>query len=93
MPKDGEGSDSAAKTEHAAKGRYWDHFNNSGKFHANLTKGDFTLRARFVQDRFEEPFRNLSSPPTTNTSDTYWLENYMFIQPEIVHKIRRRQQY
>jgi len=89
VPKGGEGPRDAASTkaEHAAPGRYWDHFNDSGKFHANLTKGDFTLRARYVQDRFEEPFRNNASPVVVNNSDVYWLENYMFIQPEITKKL------
>lgn len=87
IPRGGEGSDAAAKTEHATEGRFWDHFNRSGKFQANLSKGDFTLRARYVQDRFEEPFRNAVSPTVVNTSDVYWLENYTFIQPEITKKL------
>ena len=89
VPRDGEGprNTNATKTEHAGDGRYWDHFDNAGKFHANLTKGDFTLRARYVQDRFEEPFRNDVTPPVVNTSDVYWLENYWFIQPEITKRL------
>jgi outer membrane receptor protein involved in Fe transport len=89
VPDGGEGPRNAAATkyEHAGDGRYWDHFNHSGKFQANLTKGDFTLRARFVQDRFEEPFRNDVSPVVVNTSDVYWLENYWFIQPEITKRL------
>ncbi len=89
VPKDGEGPRNASSTryEHATEGRYWDHFNRSGKFHTNLTKGDFTLRARYVRDRFEEPFRNAFFPPVVNTSDVYWLENYMFIQPEFTKRL------
>lgn len=81
VPKGGEGSN---VTEASGKGRYWDHFDHSGKFHANLTKGDFTLRMRYVRDIFEEPYTALGT--VQNSSDCYWFENYLFIQPEIVHK-------
>ena len=82
VPREGELN---TQTETSGDGRYWDHFDHSGKVHANLTKGDFTLRMRYVRDRFEEPYVN--SNTSLNTSDCFWFENYMFIQPEYVHKI------
>ncbi len=33
--------------------REWDHFGPSYKFHTNINRGDFTLRARYIQGKFE----------------------------------------
>ncbi len=81
-PTDGTGT---SRDEHSGPGRNWDHFNNSGKLHANIHRGDWTIRARFVQDRFEEPFTR--GVTTLNTSDNFWFENYLFVQPEYTKKL------
>jgi len=73
------------RDEHAGLGRNWDHFDNSGKFQANIHRGDWMIRARFVQDRFEEPFTKANN--FLNTSDNFWFENYLFIQPEYTKKL------
>ncbi len=74
-----------SRDEHAGPGRNWDHFDNSGKFHANIHRGDWMIRARFVQDRFEEPFTRENN--ALNTSDNFWFENYLFIQPEYTKRL------
>jgi iron complex outermembrane receptor protein len=81
--------------EHSASNRYWDHFAPSFKFQSTIQRGDFTLRARYVHDKFEEPY--FDNPgrlyPTANptqywdTADTYWFTDYFFIQPEITRQL------
>jgi iron complex outermembrane receptor protein len=89
------GNENFADKNQSASGREWDHFAPSYKFHANIQRGDFTLRARYIQGKFEEPY--FASPGKTgneteywDTSDTYWFHNYFFIQPEIQHKFNER---
>jgi len=71
--------------EHAAYGRHWDHFTPSGKVQANIQRGDFTLRMRYVREEYEEPYYYLAGT-TTEAADRYVGHQYMFIQPEIKHK-------
>ncbi len=84
VPKGGAGS---SRSEHAAPGRYGDHFDSSGKFHANINRGDFSLRMRFVRCKFEEPFVMTG---TTYGSDTYWFQNYLFVEPEFRHTFNEK---
>ena len=76
------------RSEHAASGRHWDHFTPSGKFHANIQRGDFTLRMRYVREEFEEPYKTDLTlyGSDTESGDRYVGHQYMFIQPEIKHK-------
>jgi len=85
-PSGGSGSSTTGegRKEHSADGRYWNHFPPSFKFQSTVQRGEFTLRARYVQDKFEEPY-TASGFDYWNTSDVYWFHNYFFIQPEILH--------
>jgi len=87
-PSGGSGSSATGegRKEHSADGRYWNHFPPSFKFQSTIQRGEFTLRSRYVQDKFEEPY---TAPGFDywNTSDVYWFHNYFFIQPEILHSI------
>jgi len=89
VPRGGGGSSSTkyGDRNHGSSGREWDHFAPSFKFHTNLTKGDFTLEARYVQDKFEEPYFAKPSCDYWDTADTYWYHNYLFIRPEIKHRL------
>ena len=87
VPEGGSGSETAGygRKEHASEGEYWDHFEPSFKFHTNIERGDFILRARYVRESFEEPYV-IRLPATANISDLLANHSYMFIQPEIRHK-------
>ncbi len=78
------------RDNHADAGRHWDHFYPSFKFHGNIQRGDLTVRMRYVQDKFEEPYTSGSRPGQSrymmNTADCYWFHNWFFVQPEIKHK-------
>jgi len=101
VPRGGGGDSTASTTPYgnknyadknqSASGREWDHFGPSFKFHTNIRRGDFMLRARYVQGKFEEPYfasPGRASSPTEywDTADRYWFHSYLFIQPEIKHK-------
>ncbi len=92
VPRGGGGSSLTAYGDrfHGKTGREWDHFGPSYKFHTNIHKGDFTLRARFFQDKFEEPYFAKPSTDYWASADTYWFHSYLFIQPEIIHKFNDR---
>jgi len=92
-PKGGSGSVTQSKywEEHAAPGRHWDHFAPSYKFHSNIERGDFTLRARYVREIFEEPYvwSTKASGATSQyeeRADRFVGHEYFFVQPEIKHK-------
>jgi iron complex outermembrane receptor protein len=97
-PRGGEG-DFATKSkwvqEHASSDRYWDHYTPSYKFQSTIQRGDFTLRARYVHDQFEEPYRwdvnrNGKDISLEEASDMYILQNYFFVQPEIKHEFNEK---
>lgn len=87
-PSGGSGSSTSGegRKEHSADGRYWNHFPPSFKFQSTIQRGEFTLRSRYVNEKFEEPY---TAPGFDywNTSDVYWFHQYFFIQPEILHTI------
>jgi len=87
IPEGGSGSETSGygRKEHADSGEYWDHFEPSFKFHTNIERGDFTLRARYVRESFEEPYV-IRSTATANISDLLANHSYLFIEPEIRHK-------
>jgi len=88
VPREGGGSrlTKYGDRNHGSSGREWDHFAPSFKFHSNIQRGDFTLRMRYVQEKFEEPYFSKPACDYWDTADTYWVQNYLFIQPEITHR-------
>jgi len=93
-PRDGGGvwTDRRYSEEHAGTGREWDHFAPSFKFHSNITRGDFTLRTRYVREKYEEPYisdydRNGVTTRYKTAADRFLEQSYLFIQPEFKHKI------
>lgn len=91
VPRGGGVGGNKDRDEHSGRGRCWDHFPPSFKFHGNIQKGDFTLRARYVQDKFEEPYTE-GTRNYMNTADCYWFHNWFFVQPEITRKISKNNQ-
>lgn len=87
-PKGGAGD---GLSESSAAWRYWDHFAPSGKFNANITRGDFSLRMRYVREIHEEPYfaseRPGGIPYYPRHSDCYRFQNYLFVEPEIRREI------
>jgi iron complex outermembrane receptor protein len=87
VPSGGSGSETSGygRKEHADSGEYWDHFEPSFKFHTNIERGDFTLRARYVREKYESPFV-IRSTSVANISDLLANHSYLFIEPEIRHQ-------
>ncbi len=73
------------RKDHAAQGRRWDHFAPSFKAQANIQRGDFTLRTRYVQEKIEEPYV-ADGYDYWDISDLWAFHSYFFIQPEYKHK-------
>jgi outer membrane receptor protein involved in Fe transport len=92
VPRGGGGSSLTAYGDrmHGSSGREWDHFGPSYKFHTNINRGDFTLRARYIQEKFEEPYFTKPDCDWWDTADRYWFHSYLFIQPEIKHRFNDR---
>ena len=93
-PEDGGGvpTDRRYSSNHAGTGRQWDHFEPSFKFHSNITRGDFTLRTRYVREKYEEPYMSDVDMAGDTTefkqgADRFVEHSYLFIQPEFKHKI------